>query len=177
MVSVRTCRAATDASAIWAMRQARPTGSALVRWPWELGRLPHSTALTLLSHPALQTWMNVPATAFYETCGARTALAATAAPAPRVSASIQKQACEGTGSWACCWGIYTHRHTHASCGVYTQAHTLRHIHCMLWVHTGTHSDAYTTCCVCTHSCSKTGICPHPHTFKLIHTQGHMYIYT
>lgn len=151
---VRICGAATGASATWATRQARlagsvrvsvPAGRARVRGPLLLRR-PHLAPL-----PALQTWTSVPSTASCATTGgARTALAATAAPVPRVSASGRtRRPAKVQGLRHTAWGVYMHTHTHILCVVCT--------------HRCTHSDAHAACSVHTHAHAQTllpAMCTH-----------------
>lgn len=86
MVCMRTCQAATTgASATWGYEAGTDSGECTSVHAYDVGQvvggLPHCTALTKLSRPTLQMWICVTSAV-----GARTTLA-TAAPAPRVSAS------------------------------------------------------------------------------------------
>lgn len=155
------------------MRQARLTGSVRVSvpvgrsmgggWPW-------LRSLTWLSLPSLQMWMSVPSTAScVKTGGARTALVATAAPAPRVSACSRTRrpvkvqgprhaawVCTCTDTRTCSvWCTHWCTQMYAACSVHT--HTLRHTHCMLCAHSHMLKNVYTRI--------------HTH----IHTQKHIYI--
>lgn len=132
--------------------------------------------LTLLSHPTLQTWTSVPSTAFSVTTGgAETALVATAAPAPRVSASGRTQRpvkVQGPGRTA--RGIYTHRHTHMLCMVCTHRHILRHVCCMLSIYI--HALIHTACCVYIDTRLLKDACIPTLTHIHTHTQRHIYLH-